>query len=187
MTTMTLSRRHVATHTLAVLAGTLVITLATQVSMNLPFTPVPITGQTFGVLVVAMLLGRTRGVAAVMTYLTAGLMGAPVFANWTSITAFFGPTSGYLLSFLPAAWLAGTLVQRRPFNTFAGSIGTGLLAHTVILAIGSAVLGAFVGIERAWAFGVAPFLVGEVVKSVLAAMVVCSVRGHLPRGAHHGS
>lgn len=152
--------------------GATVIVLATQIAVELPFTPVPITGQTFGVLVVAMLLGRERGVAAVAMYLVAGVLGAPVFANFASITAIVGPTSGYLLGFLPMAYLAGWLAQKGWTLSYVGAITTGLLAHTVVLCLGTLVLAAFVGVSNAWEMGVAPFLVGDVVKSVAAAVIV---------------
>ncbi|MDZ4746080.1 MAG: biotin transporter BioY [bacterium] len=152
--------------------GATVIVLATQVAVNLPFTPVPITGQTFGVLVVAMLLGRMRGMYAVGMYLGAGLLGAPVFANFMSLPAIFGPTSGYLLGFLPMAYVAGLLSEKGWNLSYVGAITTGLVAHTVVLICGVVVLSAFVGVGNAWTMGVAPFLVGDIVKSVVAAVVV---------------
>ena len=152
--------------------GAVVILLATQIAVNLPFTPVPITGQTFGVLVAAMLLGRVRGVAAVAMYLAAGVMGAPVFANFSSVAAAFGPTSGYLLGFLPMAFVAGHLAEKGWTRSWGGAIGAGLIAHTVVLTIGSLVLAAYVGFEKIWVMGIAPFLVGDLVKSVSAAILV---------------
>lgn len=152
--------------------GALVIVLATQIAFNLPFTPVPITGQTFGVLVASMLLGRVRGVAAVCMYLAAGIMGVPVFANFSSVSAVVGPSSGYLLGFLPMAYVAGLLAQKGWTLSYVGAITTGLVAHTVVLCIGALVLAAFVGIGNAWAMGVVPFLVGDVIKSIAAAIIV---------------
>ena len=83
--------------------GALAITLATQVRVDLPFTPVPITGQTFVVVLWGLIFGWRQGALAASTYLAAGALGAPVFAGFTSLTAFWGPTSGYLLGFVPAA------------------------------------------------------------------------------------
>lgn len=152
--------------------GAIVILLATQIAFYRPDTPVPITGQTFGVLVAAMLLGRKRGVAAVAMYLTAGALGAPVFASFSSVTAFFGPTSGYLLAFLPMAFVAGWASEKGLTKSLVGGFATGLVAHTVVLLIGTAVLAAFVGVSQAWMMGVAPFLIGDVVKSSAAALMV---------------
>lgn len=152
--------------------GALLIVLATQVAVNLPFTPVPITGQTFGVLIASMLLGRVRAVAAVAIFLTAGIMGAPVFANFMSVTALFGPSAGYLLGFIPMAYVAGLLAEKGWTLSYLGAITTGLVTHTIVLCIGALVLAAFVGVSNAWAMGVAPFLVGDVIKSVAAAVVV---------------
>lgn len=152
--------------------GALLILVATQLAINLPFTPVPITGQTFGVLVASMLLGRTRAVAAVAMYLVAGMMGAPVFANFSSITALVGPSAGYLIGFLPMAYIVGLLAEKGWTLSYLGAITTGLVAHTIVLCTGALVLAAFVGISNAWVMGVAPFLVGDIVKSVAAAVVV---------------
>lgn len=152
--------------------GAMVIILATQITVNLPFTPVPITGQTFGVLIASMLLGRTRAVAAVALFLTAGIMGAPVFANFMSITALVGPSAGYLLGFIPMAYLAGLLAEKGWTLSYLGAITTGIVTHTIVLCIGALVLAAFVGISNAWAMGVAPFLIGDIVKSIAAAVVV---------------
>lgn len=187
MNALAINRSALTTNAIYIAAGAAVIALATQVSFQLPFTPVPITGQSFGVILVALLVGRGRAVGAVLAYLAAGLMGLPVFAQWSSVTAFFGPTSGYLIAFIPAAWLAGWLVDRGLGSTVARSTGIGLLAHTVILLIGGAVLGAFVGLHNIWVMGIAPFLIGDVVKSTLAAIVACSIRGYLPTGERHGS
>lgn len=165
-------RSPVATDVVLSFGGALVIVLATQIAINLPFTPVPITGQTFGVLVASMLLGRVRAVGAVAMYLVAGIMGAPVFANFASVSAIFDPTAGYLFGFIPMAYIAGLLAEKGWSLSYLGAITTGLVAHTIVLCIGALVLAAFVGIGNAWAMGVEPFLLGDVVKSVAAAIVV---------------
>jgi len=155
-----------------VVAGAVAIALTAQISFHLPFTPVPITGQTFGVAVVALILGRVRGLLAVLTYLSAGALGAPVFADFSSITALWGPTSGYLLGFIPAAFVAGYMADTGMTKSWVGTLAASFAAQTLILLFGAAVLISFVGINNVWAMGVAPFLVGDVVKSFAAVAMV---------------
>lgn len=164
-----------AAHLALVVGGAIAIALTAQISVHLPFTPVPITGQTFGVAVVALLLGRVRGLLAVLTYLSAGALGAPVFADFSSITALWGPTSGYLLGFIPAAFVAGTMADKALTTSWSGALLASFAAQTLILLVGAAVLISFVGINNVWAMGVAPFLLGDVVKSVAATLVVKSL------------
>ena len=98
---------------LLVIAGSILIALTAQVSIPLPFTPVPVTGQTFGVLVVGMALGSRRGALAVIAYLMEGAMGAPVFAGGTGGAPILaGPTAGYLFGFVPAAFVTGYLAEK---------------------------------------------------------------------------
>src|ERR671925_1026047 len=107
------------TDALLVLGGAGFVALAAQVSIDLPFTPVPITGQTFAVLLVGAGLGALLGLASLGLYLFVGALGAPVYADgthgWDVIT---GPTGGYLVGFVLAGGLIGLLAPRpwdRPF------------------------------------------------------------------------
>src|SRR4051794_850276 len=88
-------------------AGIAILALLSQISIHLPFTPVPITGQTLGVLLIALTFGLPRAPWIVGSYLVAGLVGMPVFA-----VAPFGPTAGYLLGMLGAAFAVGALAHR---------------------------------------------------------------------------
>ena len=174
--------------TVLTVAGTaLAMAIAANVSMRLPNTPVPITGQTVVVIAAAILLGRTRATASVTAYLTAGALGAPVFANGMSTMAFAGPTVGYLLSFLPVAWLVGTIARQPWTKSVPGTIGLALLGHACILALGSMTLAAFVGTSSMWAMGVAPFVIGSIVKSFLVGLVACSFRSRLTGDCTYGS
>src|SRR5262245_63936382 len=101
-------RSNLLTNVLLVIAGTCFVALTAQVSISLPFTPVPITGQTFGVLLVGTSLGALLGLASLGLYLFVGTLGAPVYAHhesgWDIIK---GPTGGYIIGFMLAAALAG--------------------------------------------------------------------------------
>jgi biotin transport system substrate-specific component len=153
---------------LAVACGSAVIAVSAQIAV--PGFPVPMTMQSLAVLAVGIALGTRLGVAAVLLYLAEGASGLPVFANWSGTLAHLtGPTGGYLVSFVPAAWLAGRLVQAgwskgivRPFLAYT-------LGHALILASGGAYLSLFIGAPRALAVGVAPFIAGSLVKSLLGA------------------
>ncbi len=156
-----------------VLGGSFLITLSAQIAIPLPFSPVPITGQTFAVLVVGMLLGRLRGTAAILVYLAEGSLGLPVFAGGVAgIAKIAGPTGGYLVSFLPAAYLVGYLAEkgwdRRIFTTFLAMI----LGNVIIFGFGALWLARFVGLDQALSLGVLPFLAGDVVKIGLAAFIL---------------
>ena len=156
--------------------GTLMGALA-QIAVPLPFTPVPVTGQTLGVLLIGALLGRRRGGAAMLVHLAEGLAGLPVFAEgntaWTltrmGVPAIIGPTAGYLFAFPVAAFVVGWLAERgwdrRPL-TAAGAM---LLGQAVIYAGGLSWLSFYVGIASAVPLGMLPFLSGDAIKLVLAA------------------
>jgi len=142
----------------------------------IPVGPVPVTGQTLGVLAAGAVLGPRRGAVAVLLYLAQGLAGAPVFAAGTAgFAVLAGPTAGYLLGFVPAAWLAGLLSQSagRPSVLRAASVLT--LATATIYLTGAIVLSRFVGWQRVFATGIAPFLPGDAMKiGILAAALPAS-------------
>lgn len=155
---------------LLVLAGSALIALSAQVAVPLPFSPVPVTGQTFAVLLVGAALGATRGTAAVLAYLAEGAAGLPVFAGGLAGPAILlGPTGGYLLGFLPAAWICGALAERGWDRHFLSTLAAMTLGDIAIFAVGVSWLARFMGLENALAFGLAPFVAGNIAKIVLAA------------------
>ena len=157
---------------LLIVGATIVTAAAAQVALPLPWTPVPITGQTFAVLLTGAVLGARRGLAAQALYLAEGAMGLPVFAGGAAgFIKFAGPTGGYLLAFPFAAALVGMLCQRgwdrRPVTMFAAM----MLGSSVIFASGLLVLSKFVPASMLLAQGLLPFVPGDVIKSALAALV----------------
>jgi biotin transport system substrate-specific component len=151
----------------------LVNALAAQVEVRLPFTPVPITGQTFAVLLTGLLLGGRLGGLALIAYLAEGLVGLPFFAGGKSGLAYaLGPTGGYLVGFVVAAYVVGRLADRG----WDRRVGTTLLAmiigNLIIYAAGLAWLVRFVGPDRVLALGLVPFLAGDLVKVILAAIAL---------------
>lgn len=157
-----------------VLAGSWLIALSAQVAVPLPFSPVPVTGQTAAVLLVGALLGSRRGSLAVLVYIAQGAAGLPVFAGGAfGLSRVLGPTGGYLLGFVAAAFLVGLLAERgwdrRPLTTAAAMT----LGNIVIYTVGALWLAVFVGgLRQALAVGVVPFLPGDLLKIAVAAILL---------------
>jgi len=163
--------------------GALLVAVAAQVAVPVPFTPVPMTLQPLAVLVVGGLLGAAGGLAALTTYLALGLLGLPVFAGGSSgAVHLIGPTGGYLLAFPVAAAVTGALAGRTAgvFRTLLACA----LAMAVIHAGGVAQL-ALLGGNPAAAFrmGFIPFFTGDLLKVGLATALILGLRSRV-RGAN---
>lgn len=184
---MTLAKALVPTQSLLarafmVLGGSLFIAVAAQISV--PMLPVPMTLQTLAILIVGLSFGARMGAATVLAYLVEGALGAPVFANGGNGAAFVGPTAGFLVGFVGMAWLVG----------FAADRGVKGLVPTALAAIGASALlyvpgvawamaaDAVLGLDATkwgadnfasiWQWYMAPFLIGDTVKAVMAALIV---------------
>jgi biotin transport system substrate-specific component len=159
----------------------LLTALSAQIVIPLGFTPVPITGQTFMVLAAGGLLGARRGAGSQALYVLMGALGLPFFAEgtggWEAAT---GSTAGYLVGFVVAAWLVGSLAERGQDRSVLTAIPAFVVGTVVIYALGAGWLAVSLGIPltaaagepSAIAFGVAPFLVGDLLKAVLAGVVL---------------
>lgn len=157
---------------LVVLGSWLLVALA-QVRVYLPITPVPITGQTFGVLLIAAVLGARLGTATVGLYIIQGLLGLPFFAGGNAgLAALMGPTGGYLAGFLLAAYTVGSLAERGFDRSLFTAIPAFIAGTAVIYLFGAWQLSAFVGMDKALAAGVLPFVVGDIIKAVLAGLAL---------------
>jgi biotin transport system substrate-specific component len=157
-----------------IVLGSIGVALCAQISIRLPFTPVPLTGQTFAVLLAGIVLGSRKGAAAVALYLAEGVAGLPVYASGASgAGTFLGPTGGYLLAFPLAAALTGALAERGWDRTPLRAGAAMLLGSAVILGMGGLWLIAFVGgADAALWQGILPFLPGDLVKTALAALAL---------------
>jgi biotin transport system substrate-specific component len=156
-----------------VMGGSLFIALSAQVAIHLPFSPVPVTGQTLAVILVGMLLGSRRGSLALLTYLAEGLAGLPVFAGGTAGPArLLGPTGGYLVGFIVAAYVTGLLAERGWDRRVGTTLLAMLLGNAVLYALGLPWLAAFVGAQRALPLGLYPFIPGDLLKVALAALLL---------------
>lgn len=150
-----------------VVGGAALTGLSAQISVPVPHSPVPVTGQTLAALLVGAALGARRGAASMAVYLLAGLAGTPWFAGGTSGT---GATFGYIIGFVVAGALVGTLARRGadrgPLRTAAAMV----LGNVVICAFGVSYLAAdlHVSLAKAAHLGLYPYLLGDVLKMVLA-------------------
>jgi biotin transport system substrate-specific component len=174
-------QRRVWQDALLVVAGSLLVALSASIAIWLPNTPVPVTAQTLTVLLTGALLGSRLGSLALLTYLAEGLAGLPVFAGGTNawspsripgVPTILGPTSGYLVGFVVAAWLTGWLSERN----WDRRVHTALLAmvagQAMIYVCGLSGLVRFAPAANLFELGVLPFLVGDAIKIALGAMVL---------------
>jgi biotin transport system substrate-specific component len=158
---------------LAALAGALAVALAAQAALPLPGTPVPVSLAPLAVVLVGGLLGARTGAAALVTYLALGALGLPVFApiGLPGAARLVGPTGGYLLAYPVAAALAGAVAARGA--GWGGALGAPALGLLAIYAGGYAQLLVLTGsAQQAAALGAAPFVVGDLVKLGVAALVL---------------
>ena len=150
------------------LLGSLFLAICAQ--LYVPLQPVPITMQTFGVLLLGMVFGSRLGAATIALYLLEGAAGLPVFAEFKAgLPVLFGPTGGYLFGFVIAAWLVGSLAERGWDRRVLTTALAMLFGNIVLYVPGLIWLAGFVGAENTLAAGFAPFWIGDLLKIALAA------------------
>lgn len=165
-------RTNALMNVLLVVAASLVTAGAAQLEIRLPWTPVPITGQSFAVLLSGLVLGSRRAFLAQLLYLAEGAAGLPFFAGGAAgLVKLVGPTGGYLMAFPFAAaftgWLAERGWDRRPVTMFAAM----LAGSTIVFGLGLLQLSRFVPADTLLASGLLPFVPGDLIKSAIAAGV----------------
>lgn len=157
-------------------AANILLILCAHIAIPLPWTPVPITGQTFGVLLVAVLFGARRSAIALILYLLEGLAGLPVFQPFGAPgpARFLGPTAGFLLAYPPGALVSGWLVENGAAKSALRLVGALFTGELLIFLSGCAWLA--VGMGFGWRLaiqqGALPFIPGEIVKIALIAAAV---------------
>ena len=156
------------------LIGSLLLTASAKIQV--PFWPVPMTMQTFVVLFLGAALGARLGAAVVMFYLAQGAMGLPVFAGTPEkglgLAYMMGPTGGYLVGFVVGAFIVGWLAEHGWSRSVPRLFAAMFAGHVVILGLGVLWLGTLVGMDKAWALGMAPFYAATMFKTALGAFVV---------------
>lgn len=166
-----------------VLAGTAILAISAKVKV--PFWPVPITLQTFAVMAIAAAYGSRLAVVTVAAYLVEGVLGLPVFANTPPAVAgpayFLGTTGGFLVGFIPLAWIVGYAADRGWDRSILRLFAAMVVADLVVFALGFSWLAWFaalsnggtgLGIANAFKFGVQPFIAADLLKIALAALLV---------------
>ena len=156
--------------------------IAAQFKIHLGFTPVPVTGQTLAVLLAGASLGASRGAASQGLYWLLGLVGMPVYADgtggWSTGT---GPTMGYLVGFIVAAGVVGRLAEHRHDRALLSSLAAMTLGSLVIYSFGASWLAIDLGIplatgdRNAITLGVTPFLLGDIMKMIVASAATSGV------------
>lgn len=158
----------------AVVFGSLLIAAASQIEV--PFFPVPMTMQTFAVLLVGLLFGARLGAAAVVTYLAEAAIGLPVLSGGGSLAMLLvkPATAGYLVGFVGAAFVAGLIVERTAGRLW-GVVAAAVAGEVALMTLGVAFLAWLIGAENAVTYGFVPFILGDLLKIVLAVAVARGV------------
>lgn len=155
-----------------VLTATAFLVVAGQIAIPLWFTPVPLSMATFAVLLSGAALGPVRAACSTLIYLLAGMAGAPIFASQASGWSF--ASFGYIVGFVPAAIVVGSLARRRADRSVATTFLTACLGSLIIYAFGLPWLMAFLDVDLATGLelGVTPFLTGDVIKALAASLLL---------------
>jgi biotin transport system substrate-specific component len=163
-----------ARNVLLALVGTLALTVSAKT--QIPFWPIPMTMQTFVVLVIGMAYGSRLGLATVAMYLLEGAFGLPVFAGTpekgAGLAYMVGPTGGYLFGFVVAAWVCGRLAERGFDRSPLKALVAMSVGHVLIFVFGVAWLAQLMGIEKAFMVGVLPFWAATIVKTMLGVLTL---------------
>jgi biotin transport system substrate-specific component len=179
LTAMQLRFQAAALSLILPLAATLL--LAASAKISVPFYPVPMTLQTLVVIGLGFVLGRRRAAVTILLYLAEGAAGLPVFSGTPEkgigLAYMLGPTGGYLLGYLAAVLLAGWMVSRGwAVNALAASLSA-LLAGAIVYLPGLLWLGAVIGFDKpVLQYGLYPFILGDVTKAILAALLFIAGR-----------
>jgi len=156
-----------------VIGGSFLIALFAQLKVLLPFSPIPVTAQTFAVLMIGALYGANRGSLSALAYIIEGALGLPIFAFGGGFVELLGPTGGYLIGFIPAAYLTGYLAQKGWDRRIGTTILAMIFGNIIIYTFGLVWLSRLIGISKSiLSVGLYPFIAGDLVKIVLAAAVL---------------
>ena len=167
-----LKRAHILS-LLQVLCASLFIGLCAQIKIPLYFTPVPLTGQTFAVILIASTLSRQKALLATVLYLMEGSLGLPVFAGGAcGVHRLLGPTGGYLLAYPLQAYLISYCMEKQKAMHFFKTMAVLVSSCCIQLGIGTLWLSGFVGSNHALMMGFYPFVPGELLKSLIVATYI---------------
>ena len=164
------SENSLAGKALLAVGGTVLLAISAKVQV--PFWPVPMTMQTFVVLMLGIAYGSRLGASTGVLYLVEGAVGLPVFAKGAGMAYLIGPTGGYLIGFVIAMYVVGLLAEKNWDRSVIGIIGAMLIGEVIIFVLGVGWLATIIGFNKAIAGGLTPFLFAEFFKIALAASTV---------------
>jgi biotin transport system substrate-specific component len=177
-------RGRAAANMMLVIGASMLVALAAQVAVPIPFSPVPLTLQPLAVILVGVALGSTRGSAAMVLYLLEGASGLPVFAQGHGGAVWLAmPTAGYLMSYPLASFVAGWFSERGWGNSTVRAASGMLMALTVIYAGGWSWLSIVSGPRAAFTMGVAPFVIADIIKIAIGAALLPQAQKLIRRDA----
>jgi biotin transporter BioY len=157
-----------------VIGGSLLIALCTRFKIWLPVSRIPVTGQTFAVLMIGGLLGARRASLATLVYIIEGAAGLPVFASGGGFAILRGFTGGYLVGFVPAAYIVGILAERGWDRRVWTTVLAMFVGNIVIYSFGLTWLSCLPGVNNVLREGLYPFIIGDLLKILLAAILLPS-------------
>jgi biotin transport system substrate-specific component len=156
---------------ICLLASVVLLTIVSQFSI--PLQPVPLTFQSTTVILIGMTLGPRDGTYVIAMYLIAGIIGLPVFEGFAGgLNKLLGPTCGYLIGFIPAAWVSGYLAQNGFSKNMVTSFIAAFIGVAIIFLFGIAFLSQVIGFYAALTSGFAPFIASEIIKLFVLATII---------------
>lgn len=171
MSSILTSRSSNVNTVLNIISGIIIMVLCSQITI--PMQPVPITLQTVGVTLIGLLFRPSEAALSVISYITIGVAGLPVFANLTSgFIVITGPTGGYLIGFLAAVSMISLIQQRNTKNNVILTMIAALIGTGMTMLLGVLWLATFLGISSAIQYGLLPFIMPGTVKAVITVLIV---------------
>ena len=158
-----------------ILSGTLFIALVANLKIVLPFTPIPITGGTFAIILVGLTYGKKLAPATLLSYIVAGSVGLPVFAGYRGGIPFFSPSGGYLIGYFFAALICGYFADKGWTKSYYKTIFVIILANIAIYTFGLIQLSFFIGNKNVFMAGLYPFIPGDIIKMTMVTLILPTI------------
>ncbi len=160
-----------------VVGASIIIALFAQIAVRLPFTPIAIATQAHVILLLSCLLGSKRAALAVLTFIFQGAIGLPVFAKGgCGLLYLAGPSGGYILGYVAAAFVTGFLMERTTHRTPSKAFGAMAMGNLIVYLFGVPWLSRFIGWEQAIVLGIVPFIIGDFLKLIFATRLLKGLR-----------
>ena len=158
-----------------IVSGTVFIALMANIKIVLPFTPVPITGGTFAIMLVGLTYGKKLAPATLLAYIIAGSAGLPVFAGFKGGLTVFSPSGGYIIGYFFAALICGYFADRGWTESYLKTVIVLLLANIVLYTFGLFQLSFFIGDKNVFMAGLYPFIPGDIIKMALVTLILPTI------------